>query len=324
MDQSINIVGILRLIIRWKKPIIIVTSIALLASIIISDPHIIKPKYKSTASFFASSPNMTSSQTLYVENTADYFGTADDIDRLLSIANSAPLKSYIASKYKLFQHYDIDSANVSYPNYAVMKELEENVIALKNDKGAVEITVYDTDKKQAADMCNDIVQKVDDINNSIILENKSKVQKIYVNKIIAKEVELRALSDSIVTLKALSDQINSVKDLNRVSNMNDSLLRVMDLYEERLKIYEDRKKGGLKELNNTVALSEQYKSTLNKDVPTIFVLEKGVVAEKKSKPIRWLIVLGSTLGAFALSVLFLIFMERFKILQVQLRDGKKD
>ena len=132
MEDSINIVYLIKLIRKWRKPLLIVCAIALVASIVVSDPHIMKPEYKATSIILASNPGMMSSQSLFIENTGNYFGTENDVDRVLSIAISTPLKSYIISKYKLFQHYKIDSASTEYPNTKIMKEFEDNYNVVKN------------------------------------------------------------------------------------------------------------------------------------------------------------------------------------------------
>lgn len=319
MDHTLNLLELIKLILRWRKHIIILCIVAVIAAIIISDPHIIKPKYKSTSVFFAASPNMTSSQTLFVDNNAEYFGSSDDIDRLLSIANSAPLKSYIVQKYKLFEHYKIDSANTNYPNYKVMKELEENYSAVRNDKGAVEITVYDIDKQRAADMCNDIVAKVDEMNNNIILENKRRILNIYNIKIQEKQEQLQLLNDSIVKVKyELQKALVTPASVRAVTGSVE--YKTPELLDQQLKLLEDQKKAGLKELNNTIGLAEQYKSTINSNVPTIFILEKAYPAEKKSKPIRWIIVLGSFLTALVGSVIMAWCIEKIRAIKKELAD----
>jgi hypothetical protein len=269
--------------------------------------------------FFAASPNMTSSQTLFVDNNAEYFGSSDDIDRLLSIANSAPLKSYIVQKYKLFDVYKIDSANTEYPNYKVMKELEENYTAFRNDKGAVEITVFDTDKERAAIICNEIVAKVDEMNNNIILENKRRILAIYNTKINEKQEQIKVLNDSIVSVKMmLQGSPSGPASLRNSGSENSS--RTPELLDQQLKLLEDQKKAGLKELNNTIGLAEQYRSTINTNIPTVFILEKAYAAEKKSKPIRWIIVLGSLLAALSGSIIMAWCIEKFRAIKQKLNN----
>jgi capsular polysaccharide biosynthesis protein len=319
MDHTLNLLELIRLILRWKKPILILCALATITAVIVSDPHIIKPKFKSTSVFFAASPNMTSSQTLFVDNNAEYFGSSDDIDRLLSIANSAPLKSYIVQKYKLFDVYKIDSANTEYPNYKVMKELEENYTAFRNDKGAVEITVFDTDKERAAIMCNEIVAKVDEMNNNIILENKRRILAIYNTKINEKQEQIKVLNDSIVSVKMmLQGSPSGPASLRNSGSENSS--RTPELLDQQLKLLEDQKKAGLKELNNTIGLAEQYRSTINTNIPTVFILEKAYAAEKKSKPIRWIIVLGSLLAAMSGSIIMAWCIEKFRAIKQKLNN----
>lgn len=319
MDHTLNLLELIRLILRWKKPILILCALATITAVIVSDPHIIKPKFKSTSVFFAASPNMTSSQTLFVDNNAEYFGSSDDIDRLLSIANSAPLKSYIVQKYKLFDVYKIDSANTEYPNYKVMKELEENYTAFRNDKGAVEITVFDTDKERAAIMCNEIVAKVDEMNNNIILENKRRILAIYNTKINEKQEQIKDLNDSIVSVKMMLQGAPSGPASLRNSGSENSS-RTPELLDQQLKLLEDQKKAGLKELNNTIGLAEQYRSTINTNIPTVFILEKAYAAEKKSKPIRWIIVLGSLLAALSGSIIMAWCIEKFRAIKQKLNN----
>lgn len=319
MDHTLNLLELIRLILRWKKPILILCALATITAVIVSDPHIIKPKFKSTSVFFAASPNMTSSQTLFVDNNAEYFGSSDDIDRLLSIANSAPLKSYIVQKYKLFDVYKIDSANTEYPNYKVMKELEENYTAFRNDKGAVEITVFDTDKERAATMCNEIVAKVDEMNNNIILENKRRILAIYNTKINEKQEQIKVLSDSIVSVKMMLQGAPSGPASLRNSG-SENTSRTPELLDQQLKLLEDQKKAGLKELNNTIGLAEQYRSTINTNIPTVFILEKAYAAEKKSKPIRWIIVLGSLLAALSGSIIMAWCIEKFRAIKQKLNN----
>ena len=319
MDHTLNLLELIRLILRWKKPILILCALATITAVIVSDPHIIKPKFKSTSVFFAASPNMTSSQTLFVDNNAEYFGSSDDIDRLLSIANSAPLKSYIVQKYKLFDVYKIDSANTEYPNYKVMKELEENYTAFRNDKGAVEISVFDSDKERAAIICNEIVAKVDEMNNNIILENKRRILAIYNTKINEKQEQIKVLNDSIVSVKMmLQGSPSGPASLRNSGSENSS--RTPELLDQQLKLLEDQKKAGLKELNNTIGLAEQYRSTINTNIPTVFILEKAYAAEKKSKPIRWIIVLGSLLAALSGSIIMAWCIEKFRAIKQKLNN----
>jgi uncharacterized protein involved in exopolysaccharide biosynthesis len=49
----------------------------------------------------------------------------------------------------------------------------------------------------------------------------------------------------------------------------------------------------------------------NKPMPSKFVVEKATPNEKKAKPVKWLMVLISTVSAFLIALLYLLFTERF-------------
>jgi hypothetical protein len=200
-----------------------------------------------------------------------------------------------------------------------MKELEENYTAFRNDKGAVEITVFDTDKERAAIMCNEIVAKVDEMNNNIILENKRRILAIYNTKINEKQEQIKVLNDSIVSVKMmLQGSPSGPASLRNSGSENSS--RTPELLDQQLKLLEDQKKAGLKELNNTIGLAEQYRSTINTNIPTVFILEKAYAAEKKSKPIRWIIVLGSLLAALSGSIIMAWCIEKFRAIKQKLNN----
>jgi capsular polysaccharide biosynthesis protein len=96
--------------------------------------------------------------------------------------------------------------------------------------------------------------------------------------------------------------------------------RTPELLDQQLKLLEDQKKAGLKELNNTIGLAEQYRSTINTNIPTVFILEKAYAAEKKSKPIRWIIVLGSLLAALSGSIIMAWCIEKFRAIKQKLNN----
>ena len=54
---------------------------------------------------------------------------------------------------------------------------------------------------------------------------------------------------------------------------------------------------------------EQYRIQESRDTPTVQVLDRAVPAERKAKPIRWLICVCATVGAFALSLVLAALLE---------------
>jgi capsular polysaccharide biosynthesis protein len=311
--EQFNLISFFKLIWKWRKPVMIVCGIGIAGSIVISDPRIMPPYFQSSSIFYPLNPNMTSSGALFSSSESYLFGGNADVDRILSIASSAPLKLYIVNKFKLFQHYKIDSASQRYPIYSVLKELDNNYSYEKNDKGAVVITVQDRDRFQAAQMVNEIVNKIDQTNRDLLNDNKKKILEIYKSKMKDKEEEVKRLTDTIFMLKQEFNLYTDIDDLpSQMKYREGSKGAAYDAASERVKVLEEKKKGAIRELNNNIVQFEQYKASINTDVPTLFILEKAFPAEKKSKPVRWLIVLGTALISFVLCALAILLIERFK------------
>ncbi|MCS6917470.1 MAG: hypothetical protein RMK52_05175 [Chitinophagales bacterium] len=307
-----NLIDFLKIVWNWRKPILIVTGLAAVGSIILTDPHIMPPKFRSTAVFYPLNPNLSSSGTLF-SGTSDYlFGSNADVDRVMSIANSAPLKLAIVNKFNLYDHYRIDTTRTRYPTYSVLKKLDAHYRVEKNPKGAIELIVEDRDRLLAAEMANAIVEQIDLINRQLINENKKKILEIYRRKMLDKEAVVQALTDSIFTLKSEYGLYTDIEDLS----LTERKLRShqgpdVDAAMERVKVLEEKKKGAVRELNNSIAQYEQYLVTVDSEVPTLLVLEKAFPAERKSKPVRWLLVTASVLIAFVVMALTAVVLERY-------------
>lgn len=320
-QPNFDLLEAVRLLLRWWKPISIVTAVSLVASIVITDPHIMPPYYKSVAIILPSNPELTNTQNLFVQSEANFFGTKEDVNRLLGIANSAELKTYMVSKFHLFNHYEIDSAGTSYPFTKVIQELEDNYTAMKNDLGSVEITIYDQDSKLAAEMANEIVSKVDDIGRSILMNYRLKMLDVYSNKVTENEKAVKIFTDSIINIKKQYGLFGGMENLgNKVNVLSNDKTGDAQQAMERLKVLEDNKKSAVRELNNSTTQLSMFKASINKDVPTLNVLQKAYPAEKKSKPIRWLAAAASTLLGFIFSCAAVILIFRFRRFKEALKN----
>jgi capsular polysaccharide biosynthesis protein len=323
MSTWLDLIDVVKVILRRKKQLLIICGIALVAGVIISDPHIMKPYYLSTAIVVPANPSLSTTQNLFADNSvnSNYYGSEEDGDRLLAIANSAPLEQNIISQFHLFNHYKIDSVTTSYPNYKIQREFESNYEALKDDKDAIEINVYDHDPKMASDIANAIVDKVDDINRNIILSNKNKMLAIYQNKVTEKQMQLHQLTDSIVKLKRLIGISGGIESLGNMASGNSNGID-REGVQEKIYLLEDQQQGSVIELNNSNTMLEEFQASINKDVPTLYVLQRAFPAEMKSKPLRSLVVLAFVAGAFFITLLILLIIQRYPRFRALLQNDE--
>ena len=103
-SYNFNSAGLFLFIYRWKKLLILIGVIAMIASIVFSSSFFITPKYKSTVIMFPTSTNSVS-KALMADNygaTQDIlqFGAEEQSEQLLQILNSNKIRARIIEKYK--------------------------------------------------------------------------------------------------------------------------------------------------------------------------------------------------------------------------------
>jgi len=316
MQESFNLIEFLRLVKGWRKPILIVCSIAVVGTFIITDPHIMPPYYKSECIVYPSNPELTSAQNLFDNTQSTMFGVSSDADRILQIAQSKPIELYMVHKFHLFQHYKIDSAKEDYPQDAVIKEFESNYSVIRNERGAIEISVEDHDKQLAADMANEVTNHIDQTYKDVVNGNKEKILGIYEQKINDNQKKIKLLTDSILSLKT---KFNFFDGINRMgSNLGATSNDAFQKAYESIKMLEAQEQFTIKDLNNSLTDYSQYQASINKDVPTIYIVEKATPAERKSRPMRSLSAFGALLISFLLTVICLVIINKYKSIKAEL------
>lgn len=260
---------ILKIVLQWKKQILLFTAVAAIASIVITMPFIMPPYYKSVTIFYLSNPTSTDRSALFNEkevSNINMFGGKEDINRFITILNSSPVSLAVIHKYNLGKHYKIEADNNELFTFYTQKEFYNNFNAVRNDLGAIEVSVVDTDNKLAAQIVRDVVQISDSIYRSILVENKSTVIELLNKQIADKNVQLTTSASATI-----SDDIKKL-----------------------------------------MSIRDQYSVSSSKDFKTIFIVEEPSPAVKKTKPVRWLILLASTIAAFVLSSLVALLLELYK------------
>jgi len=299
MEQSNDIVRLIQIAYKWRKPLIIVTVIVAIGACIFS--WFFMPNYyKSTVNFYPSNPIMTDRQVLFSQSTGeieiDYFGSASDVDRILTIANTSGIIDYIINKYDLMNHYDFDSTK-EMARYNTKKEFLSNYNAIETEYGAIEISVWDQDKNLAMEIANHIVEMIDDHNKQILLRDKKLVVNTFKKQVAEKEALVVALTDSIGLMKKASAP------------------------SEVMLVLEGKLIGAVEDLNNNKKILEQNQTAVNTDFSTVHVTEAAYPAIRKDKPVRSLIVIGITLGTFFFMVILAVMTENFRRIKNKVING---
>lgn len=206
-------VELFQIINQWKKYIFSLCFVAVLLSTVITMPAIMPPYFESKMIFYVSNPQSTDRSNLFnQENVApvSIFGSRDDADRFITIAQSSAVVNQILEKYELSKHYKIKQKTKTLEQYYTKKEFSSLVKIQRNDADAVELSVLDRNASLAATIAKEIVKNAEDITKQIIKENKEKVL-IQIEKLIEEKNKNWNANNtmeqkSIAELKALKNQ----------------------------------------------------------------------------------------------------------------------
>ena len=293
MSTNRNLLDLIKILLKWRKLVIVVTLLAAAGSVVVS--LLLPNYYKSTTTFYPQ--NLSAFDRGYLfgteskEKVQSLFGDKQDVNRVLSIAKSTELIGHIIDHYNLADHYGIDTTGSMW-RYKVQKEFDENFKVIKSDLDNIELSIWDTDANLAAEIANYFVFKINQIYSGLLEERNAKNEESVTQQLIDLEKELKAISDSMAT----------VRDTSSIS------YQVLAGIQANL----------LEDYNNWKSLSTQYKAASGYQVNSLFIIEKAYAAEKKDRPVRWLIVVSATLAAFFLSILGAIFIEKYHTIREEL------
>jgi len=278
---------IIRFIFKHKWPIITITVIAAIASIIIS--LVITPKFKSSVIFYpktqvAASHALTTSELIDPDDHIMNFGDEEATEQLIQTLYSEDIRFKIIDKFDLMNHYQID-ADGEYPMTKLHEEYSDNVRFKRTEYMAVEIEVMDTDPQLAADIANELTELLDSTLNK--MQNDVAVE---ILKVVKKEYNL--LQSDIQEIEG------KIKKVHHASPEYISLSQQL--------VNENKR---LSQLNAKLA---EARVNANQQLPRKFMVTRAYPAEKKSYPVRWVICAVSTISAFLFAVLLMLFIERYK------------
>lgn len=305
---------VLRILVRWKKHLMIIVGSSIVISALLSSPLFIKPKFKSTAIIYPSNLIPYSSET--------------PTEQMLQLLQSVDIRDAIIKKFNLADHYDIDTtAAQHYSNLTAT--YEENVVVKKTEYESVKIEVLDTDPKMACDMASAIINLFNQKTRSLQREKSYEVLNIFRNQLSMKKSEMDSLDNLTKKLRVefgLLDydiQTEGVTvgffDLMSKGKLNPGIQQEIDNLKKNL-----QEKGGdlisLKEhlwrirgtYNDLKISYENAAKDVSKELTYTNVVTKPFPADKKSYPIRWLIVLLTASSTFFFSFLIITIIDSDK------------
>lgn len=316
--------NLFRFIWQSRKPLLIFTSIVFVVSIVVS--LFITPLYLSSAVVFpAASSNVSFSEQRNVKAAAMDFGEEEQAEQLVQILKSARIKQRVVQKYDLFNHYEIDKDDPN-KNYKLNEEFKGHFTFTRTRYGSIQIDVLDKDPNLAAQMANDIVDLIDTVKNEMINERTRPAFEINKRKMMQLEKErdsILSILDSLSTMGVSSLDVRSNLFQALVDSKSPTekaeIKRNIDVnmkYGTQFDALEHRRDEMILKIEEFRTSYEQAESDANANFTHKFIVEKAVVADKKEKPKRLIIVLVAVLGGFVFGVFYLLIKQRLQELKL--------
>ncbi|MCX6270203.1 MAG: hypothetical protein NTU44_03115 [Bacteroidetes bacterium] len=299
---------------------------AVVSSYFFSSPLFITPKFKSTVIMFPTSTNSIS-KALLSESSASKqdimeFGEEEQAEQLLQILNANSIRSRIVQKFHLMDHYGIDSTD-RYKNTRLFREYEANITFRRTEYMAVQVSVLDRDPQMAADIANTISNLVDSVKNQMVRERAMQGYKIVESEYLELERQVKQMEDSMTALRKLgvhdyetqAEMINQqlaieiAKGNSRGVKALDDKLSVLAIYGGAYVSLRDALLHEKKQLSQIKAKYAESKIDAEQVLPQKFIVNSAFKAEKKTYPVRWLIVLVTSLSSLLFCILVLIAVE---------------
>jgi LPS O-antigen subunit length determinant protein (WzzB/FepE family) len=316
INQSFDLISFL-----WtkKKPIFILGFIAALTASIIS--FLIEEKFESSVILYpAKTSSVTFIEFVSEQQSISKFGDDEEAEQMLQILESNSIRGEIISKYNLANHYDID-VNSKYFNSELYLSYKENIHFERNNNGAVIISVMDKSPDTAALIANDIAALFDSTKNNMIHERAIADLNIKKNKLDKMKLEMKELIDTMSILSSLGVVTNEAyqglteafvnsKEKN-VKREFKTKMEMSEKYGSTLKSFQIKSEFLSSRIATMKTSYEQAESNANSSLTHKFLVEKAFPADKKAYPIRWLIVIMSTMSTLLLTIIVFLFIEKF-------------
>lgn len=295
MDKYFDNTSLFKVILKWKWHIIAVTIVAAALGAIFSGPKFITPKYKSEAIVYPNGLSEFSDET-YTE-------------QMLQVMESQEIMDSVVRIFDLMNHYGIDK-NHEFAKTLLIGEYQDRISISKTPYDAVKIKVLDKDPQMACDIANEIIRLYDvkfgNIHKSKKWENVRSFEKQLEQKIafidsLKKELAKVTNDGNLINYQYLSKGNSSVflsGNGNNSENITEAIA-LIELITSQSTSY-----------SNVRHFYEEELRQAESEITYSNIISEPFVSDKKATPVRWIIVALCGIGAFLLSILVVLAIDK--------------
>jgi uncharacterized protein involved in exopolysaccharide biosynthesis len=310
----------------WSKRRTLITVSIVTAVIATIISLFITPKFRSSVILFpASSASISKtllSQNVRAEDDLLKFGTEEEGEQLMQVLSSSEIRERIIKKFNLAKHYHIDSTS-RYWKTKLYSNIKQNISFRRTEYMSIVIDVLDISPDTAAYIANEICNQIDSVMTHIQRARAQKalsiVEKEYqnmVDQVIQIQDSLSRLGDlGVVNYEQQSKAYagayaaSLTKGRTEGSKLIENKLKTLAKYGSTSVGLNHLLKAEMKRLSELKGRYMEVKVDAEQIMPHKYIVDQAYKSEKKDSPKRSLIVLISTVSAFFMTLLLLIFRD---------------
>lgn len=303
-NNNYNNLSLVQLVFKWKWHILIITVIAAICGAIFSSSAFITPLYKSEA-------------VAYPANISPY-SDESETEQMLQIINSQSIADSIIEKYDLWTDYKIDR-NYQFAKTYMMLEYHDKIKISKTPYEAISIVVNDKDPVVACNIARDILNFYDQKVGKLHRDKVEEVVAMYAKQLELKQQNIDSLKNRLAELSTnygLTNYSGQSREITRGylsgSAKATELKHNIEQYGPEAIDLENKI---ITEATAYVTVKLDYEQNLrffHSQLTYSNIVTEPYPADKKSYPVRWVIVALSALGALLITILTLFIIENRK------------
>lgn len=321
-----NSENLLTLIFSKWKPLLIIAIIAAIGSAVVS--FYLPEKYKAQVVLFPAQNNNLSRAFLsqQSDDTKDFlaFGEDNNADQLLQVLKSDALMYALEKRFDLIKYYKLDN---KWDKYYLFKGYYSDLFEYKvTEYESLEITVYDQNPKMAAEMANAAADIADSLMRQITQQRAKAAFKIVKAEYDSAVVAADKLEDSLKFYNKLGMLEWQYQARSLTQGYADAVVKgspeAVKTLSDKISLFGQYGKGFMELTNELEGSYEWFKQVrasymqakinAEQSIPAFFIVDRAVPADRKTYPIRALVVLIGTGVALVFSILVILIMNRLK------------
>ncbi len=312
---------------KWKIFALVFVLAAILSFVCAS---LIRPRYRSTAVVYAPRTNSVSKILLADETNNERldikaYAIEEETEQMMELLASRDIKDSLIRRHDLIKHYKLES-KPKYWQSKLYKYLEESLVIKRTRFGAISISFEDTDAKLACEVTNDVLDLLDITKRRIENERAQAAYAVMEKQLADVQAEIARVDDSIQVImehgvfdfESQSERVMQQYAI-AVAGGNAAAQQRLQAELEKLSTWGPRAEA----LHDLQFSFREYESLVKQkmmdarvdmenQIPTKFVVERAIVADKKFYPKKSIIMTVSTVAALLVTLIALLTIENLQ------------